>query len=114
MLENHADAQCARTRRARDRHRVAVPAYGSSVWPDYAVDDFHQRRFAGAILAQDRVDLSGHDAEVDRVVGYDRWIDLGDALELEPRGRQFVAGGWVHARARLLCSRGTASARNCP
>ncbi len=85
MLEYHADAQRPRPRWTGDRNHFAVPAYGSRVRPDDAVDDLHQGRFAGAVFAQDGVDLSGHDAEVDAVVGNDRRIDLGDALELEPR-----------------------------
>ena len=36
---------------------------------DDAVDDLHQRRLAGAVLAEHRVDLAGQHVEVDAVVG---------------------------------------------
>jgi hypothetical protein len=37
-----------------------------------AVDDLHQRRLAGAVLAEDGVDLARGDAQADAVVGEHR------------------------------------------
>ena len=96
VLEHHADAELARLRRVGHRHRPAVPEDRAGVGLADAVDDLHQRRLAGAVLAQHRVDLAGLHAEVDAVVGDDRRIDLGDAGEPQPRhrGRRRVAGAY--------------------
>ena len=50
---------------------LAVPADGPGIGTHDAVDDLHQRRLAGAVLAQHRVDLARCDREVDSVVGDD-------------------------------------------
>ena len=63
-------------------HRLAFPADRPGIRLDDAVDDLHQRRLAGAVLAQHRVDLAGQHVEVDAVVGDDAGIGLGDAFEL--------------------------------
>jgi hypothetical protein len=55
-----------------DLHRLAVPADLALVGPDRAVDDLHQRRLAGAVLAEDGVDLAGRDLQAHPVVGLDR------------------------------------------
>ena len=47
------------------------------------VQDVHQGRFAGAVLAEQRVDLAGREVEIDRVVGEDARISLGDPAHLE-------------------------------
>ena len=47
------------------------------------VQDVHQRRLAGAVLAEQRVDLARPDLEVDPVVRDDAWIVLGDPAHLE-------------------------------
>jgi hypothetical protein len=49
MLEDHADAELARTRRIADRDRLGIPADRPGVRLDDAVDDLHQRRLAGAV-----------------------------------------------------------------
>jgi hypothetical protein len=48
-----------------------------------AVEDVHQGRLAGAVLAQQGVDLALLDGEVDAVVRDDPWKPLADPLELE-------------------------------
>ena len=47
------------------------------------VEDVHERGLAGAVLAEQGVDLAGPDLEVDVVVGDDARIALGDAAHLE-------------------------------
>ena len=49
----------------------------------HAVQDLHQRRLAGAVLAADRVDLSLFHGEVDMVVGDDARETLRDADQLD-------------------------------
>ena len=66
--------------------RVAVDEDLALVGPVEAVEDVHQRRLAGAVLAEQPVDLTGFDHEVDVVVGDDAGEPLGDATELESHG----------------------------
>ena len=86
MLEHHRDAEASRPRRIRDDDGLAVPADGPRVGTHDAVDDLHQRRFPRAVLAQHGVNLAWRDGEVDRIVGDDRGIGLGDAGEGEACG----------------------------
>ena len=74
------------------RHRLALPEHLRLRSVDHAVDDLHQRRLAGAVLAEHGVDLAGHDGEIDAVVGDDRRIDLADAAHFEPRRLPSRAG----------------------
>ena len=69
MLEHHADAERARLRRAGELDRLALPAHLAGARLDQAVDDLHQRRLAGAVLAEQRVDLAGIEVEIDAVIG---------------------------------------------
>ena len=64
------------------------------------VQDVHQRRLAGAVLAQQRVDLAGTDLEVDPVVGHDARIALRDAAHLQRGGGHGLGNG--HGGLRLL------------
>ena len=50
------------------------------------VQDVHQGRLAGAVLAEQRVDLTRPDVQVDRIVGDDARIAFGDAPHLERGG----------------------------
>ncbi|MCY1226253.1 hypothetical protein D9M72_384800 [compost metagenome] len=84
MLEHHGDAQVARIVRAVDRDWGPVEAHLAGIGPDGAEDDLHQRGFAGAVLAQDGVDLAGCDGEADVVVGNDARIALADMGKRQP------------------------------
>ena len=68
------------------------------IGPGQAVEDVHERGLAGAVLAQQGVDLARLDVEVDAVVGHDARVALGDAAHLQ-RGRGdargLLARGWV-------------------
>ena len=65
---HHADAGFDRRRRIPTRH-VSRPAgrvsdfHTSGVGSVHAAQHAHQRRFAGAILAHERVNLAAHDLE---------------------------------------------------
>ena len=67
---------------------------------DHAGEDVHQRRFAGAVLAEQRMDLAGPDIEIDVVQRAHAWEGLAYAF-----GRQ----NWKRAQRRLLrCCRKSA------
>ena len=86
VLEHHADAElrapppglCGLVGPAGEAHRARVG-------PHDAVDHLHQGRLAGAVLAEQRMDLACADGEATLVVGHDRRKRLGDAGELKQR-----------------------------
>ena len=98
VLEDHADAEPARARRIGDDDGLAFPRDRPGVGLDRAVDDLHQRRLAGAVLAQHRVDLAGQNREVDAGVGDDARVDLRDAGELEAGWHGGVGSGSISSR----------------
>ncbi len=86
MLVHHADAVADRLARRADAHGLAVDADFACVGFVEAVEDRHQRRLAGAVLADDAVDDAALDDEIDVLVGVDRAEALVDADQLD-RGR---------------------------
>ena len=92
---------------ARDRvlravgscRRLAVDQDLAAVGLVEAVEDVHQRRLAGAVLADDAVDRAGRDDEVDVAVGVDRAEALVDAAQLDRRRRPARPASGVGASA---------------
>jgi len=104
VLEHHADAEFARVGRTLDSDILAFPLHLARTGPGDTVDDLHQRRFAGAVLAQHGMDLAGRDFEIDAVVGDHGRVDLADVAQYKARrrarGRACLLGhGVVHALA---------------
>ena len=64
-------------------HHVAEHAHLAFVGGLHAVEDLHQCRLAGTVLAADRVDLAVLDGEVDVIVGDDAWKALRDVDQLD-------------------------------
>ena len=83
MLEDHADAVADRFARGADAHRLAVDPDLAGVGFIEAVEDRHQRRLAGAVLADDAVDEAALDDEIDVGVGVNRAEALVDADEFD-------------------------------
>ena len=114
VLEHHADAQRARLLRVAHVHRLAVPSHAAFVGLDRAVDDLHQRRLAGAVLAQHRVGLARLHGQRDVVVGHHRRVALGDALQLQAGRRGHAlppsAAGAATALTRSRSQRAAAEA----
>ena len=69
MLVDHPDAGAHRVAGAGEGDRLAVDQDLALVGLVEPVEHVHQRALAGAVLAQQGVDLAGLDDEVDRVVG---------------------------------------------
>ena len=63
--------------------RLAVDQHLALARRVHAVEDLHQRRLAGAVLAEQGVDLAGPHVEVDVVVGHEVAEALRDAAGLE-------------------------------
>jgi hypothetical protein len=84
LLVHHADAGGV---------RVARPSGKRTGWPSsrkravelgvHAGDDLHQRALAGAVLANETVDLAGMKREVDTTKRFDAAEALRDALEFQ-------------------------------
>ena len=94
MLEHHADAQALRVAGVLDGDLLAFPDDLAFVGLDHAVDDLHQRAFAGAVFAQQRVDLVALDGERDVVVGQAAGILLGHAGHRAAAGQVVLDRSW--------------------
>ena len=106
VLMHHADAVADRLARGADSDRLAVDADLAFVGFVEAIENRHQRRFAGAVLADDAVDHAALDDEIDVVVGVNRAEALVDADELD--GGRRLSGHWRHPlviRRRDRCIR---------
>jgi hypothetical protein len=78
VLVHHADAGRDRVPRAADRPGHPVHEDLALVRLVEPVQHVHQRRLAGAVLAEKTVDLPGFHGQVDVVVGHQRTEPLGD------------------------------------
>jgi hypothetical protein len=83
VLVHHADAMADRLARGTDSDWLAVDADLTSVGFIKAVQNRHQRRFAGAVLADDAMNHSAFDDQVDVIVGVNRAEALIDADEFD-------------------------------
>ena len=78
VLVHHADPGCERILRAPDDRRLAAHEDLAAVRLVVAVEDAHQGRLAGAVLAHDAVNRPGPDDERDVAVGVHRAEPLVD------------------------------------
>ena len=83
VLVDHADPQVDRVARRAHLDRLAVDQDLALVRPVEAVEDVHQRRLPGAVLAEQGVNLAAAQVEVDLVVRDHAREALRDALQLE-------------------------------
>ena len=90
VLKHHGYAERTRLLRIADLHRPPVEQDAAGIGLDRTIDDLHQRRFAGAVFAQNRMDLARHDAHGHRVIGTHARIALADISKLKARGRHAV------------------------
>ena len=99
VLVDHADPAIDRVVRAEDLHGLAVDEDRPLVGHRQPIEDVHQRRLARPVLTEEGVDLARAQVEIDRVVGQDPGISLGD-----PAHRQHGTdlGHSVHLVARCF------------
>jgi hypothetical protein len=83
MLVHHADAERQRVAAVGDGMGSAVDADFAAIGSIEAVEDGHQRRLAGAVLADDAVHRAAPDLEVDVLVGMHRAEALVDADQFD-------------------------------
>ena len=107
MLVHHPDPLLDRVAGRVHHDRLAADPDLPLVRRVEPVEDVHQRRLAGAVLAEQRVHLAAPQVEVDRVVRDDAGEALGDAAHLEdgglvpPRAILTVTGRGRTTRARV-------------
>ena len=85
VLMDHADAQGDGLLAAGDPDRLAADQNVAAVGVIKTVKDRHQRRFAGAVLADNAVNGAAFDAEIDVPVGLDRAEGFGNAAQFDCR-----------------------------
>ena len=85
MLVDHADAQVGGGLRIVDHRLAAGEGDRAVVGLDEPDQDLHQRRLAGAVLAEDPVDPAGVQLQVDVFAGDDLSVVLGDRREVDSR-----------------------------
>ena len=83
MLVDHADAERDGVVGRLDRHLLAADFDLAAVGLIEAVEDRHQRRFAGAVLADDAADRAALDDQIDVAIGPDSAETLVDPDELD-------------------------------
>ena len=104
VLVDHADVVVDRVVRTVHADGSAVDAHLSLVGPVEAEQDVHEGALAGAVLAEQCMDLSLFDPQVHVLVGDDGVEALGDADGLECRRivRRGLGGRVVHVRYSRL------------
>ena len=95
VLKHHGNAQLARFLRATDVGGPAVKAHFARVGLHRAVDDLHQRAFAGAVFAQHGVNLARQHRQRHRIVGQHTGVALGDARQFQAWRRARGGSGFV-------------------
>ena len=106
ILEDHADAKRAAIAWRGNRDALAVHQDVAGIGRVVAVQDFGERAFAGAVLAEERNDLAGAHTELGDIVGEQRAEPLDDAARFE-EGRPAIDGGHGRVGSALRCIRRT-------
>ncbi len=91
LLMDERDAVRARLRRGRDLNRLTVDLDRAAVVREQAGEDAHDRRLAGAVLADQAVHLRGRELEIDpgdRGGGAKHLADAGHADDRQKRPGQ--------------------------
>jgi hypothetical protein len=85
FLMHHADTGRERVARRTKAHLMPVETKLARVIAMHAGDDLHQRRLAGAVLADETMDLAGLEHEADIAQGRDAAEGFRDAQKLDDR-----------------------------
>ena len=83
MLVDHADARGHRVARALKADQLVVNEDLAAIGVVQPVEDVHQGALAGPVLAEQSMDLTGADHQVNRIVGDQRAEALGDTAQFE-------------------------------
>src|SRR5437762_268931 len=98
LLVYRRDAERLRVARRADARRLAVDHDVAGIPGVGAAENLHQRRFAGAVLAEQDVHLAGLELEVHAVERDHSWESFPDPAHLEDGGtaldRHRTSAGW--------------------
>ena len=83
ILEHRRDAERQRRAGIGQRDRLAAERHGAGARLMHAGQDLDERRFARAVVADERDDLAGMNVEIDVGQRRDRAEMLGDAAQAE-------------------------------
>ena len=113
LLVDHRDAPPRRLLRRREADRLAVPAQAAVVGRVDAGQHIDQRRLAGAVLADQRMDFAAADRQVQAAQRRDAREALADPHDIELHRRIMPARSGrspAHRRGAPACRRTTANA----
>ena len=99
-----------------DRKRLAVEQDAAAIGRHGATEHLDERRFAGAVFPDERVDFAGRELELDLVERTDTAVDLGQARGTEERSARRRRGHWppsVRALTIETCTE-TTGGTGCP
>ena len=104
LLVDHADAEFAGGVGSVDGNGFAIQFDDAAVGPDHARQHLHQGRFAGAVLADHRMDGAAFDGQAHVVERNDAAITLGEIAHRDHwRNRHALpANGSIKRRGRTL------------
>ena len=91
----------AASRGEAKRRAIAIDGDGAGVGRDDAGEQLHQRRLAGAVLAEDGVNDSGVDGQRNLGQRRNRAIAFRYVRQLDERGHRAVLGGSAVIRGVL-------------
>ena len=83
VLVHHRNAERTGLCRTVDLERTAVEFHAAFVRTDGAVNDLHERGFAGAVFAEHGEHFPGRNVHIDMVVGHDAGVALRDVFQTE-------------------------------
>ena len=90
FLVDHENAGILGRALIREGYRLAVEQDSAAGGREIAAEDLHHRRLAGAVLADQRVNLAGHEREIDPVQHLDRAETAGHAPGFENRAHRLT------------------------
>jgi hypothetical protein len=99
VLEDRRQAAGAGVGRRAEPERPAAHLDHAGVGAQHAAEDLDQRALAGAVGADQPVDLAGRDREVDRAQGHHRPVALGDLAGAEQGLRDRYSPGPLQANS---------------
>src|SRR5437016_1183853 len=92
MLVDHRNPEGDRDIRSADLDRAPIDLDDSGIRLEQAVGDAHQRRFAGAVLADDAMDAAALEGDRDAAIGAHRAESLFDPDQLEGGSAHWAVG----------------------
>jgi hypothetical protein len=96
LLMDHGDAALERLTRITERQRASCEMDLARIRRDDAGDDFHERRLAGAVLADERVHRAPAHPQGYIIERHYPWKALADVAHLEQRASGRVRGLEMH------------------